>query len=53
MPRLKTFIGGLPAVYPSDDYVEELGAYVALYFKEEIQNEALTRKVAQFADEQG
>jgi hypothetical protein len=35
----------LPAVYPSDDYIEELRAYTALYLKEEIQNEALTRKV--------
>jgi predicted AAA+ superfamily ATPase len=42
--------GGLPAVYPSDDYVEELWAYTALYLKEEIQNEALTRKVAQFSE---
>jgi len=42
--------GGLPAVFPSDDYVEELRAYAALYLKEEIQNEALTRKVAQFSE---
>jgi predicted AAA+ superfamily ATPase len=28
--------GGLPAVFPSDDYVEELRAYAALYLKEEI-----------------
>ena len=42
--------GGLPAVYPSDDYAEELWAYSALYLKEEIQNEALTRKVAQFSE---
>jgi len=42
--------GGLPSVYPSDDYVEELRAYTALYLKEEIQNEALTRKVAQFSE---
>ena len=42
--------GGLPAVYPSDDYIEELWAYTALYLKEEIQNEALTRKVAQFSE---
>jgi len=42
--------GGLPAVYPSDDYIEELRAYAALYLKEEIQNEALTRKVVQFAE---
>ena len=42
--------GGLPAIYPSEDYVEELRAYTALYLKEEIQNEALTRKVAQFSE---
>jgi predicted AAA+ superfamily ATPase len=42
--------GGLPAVYPRDEYIEELGAYTALYLKEEIQNEALTRKVAQFSE---
>jgi predicted AAA+ superfamily ATPase len=42
--------GGLPAVYPSDDYVEELSAYSALYLKEEIQNEALTRKLAHFSE---
>ena len=42
--------GGLPAVYPSDDYIEELGAYTALYLKEEIQNDALSRKVAQFSE---
>lgn len=42
--------GGLPFVYPSDDYIEELKAYTALYLKEEIQNEALTRKVPQFVE---
>jgi len=42
--------GGLPFIYPSHDYVEELRAYTALYLKEEIQNEALTRKVAQFSE---
>lgn len=45
--------GGLPAVYLSDDYVEELRAYTALYLIEEIQNESLTRKVAQFAGQPG
>jgi uncharacterized protein len=40
----------LPAIYPSDDYFEELRAYAALYLKEEIQNEALTRKIAQFSE---
>jgi predicted AAA+ superfamily ATPase len=42
--------GGLPVVYGSDDYVEELRAYTALYLKEEIQNEALTRKIAHFSE---
>lgn len=42
--------GGLPSVYPSNDYIEELRAYTALYLKEEIQNEALSRKVAQFSE---
>jgi predicted AAA+ superfamily ATPase len=42
--------GGLPSIYPSDDYIEELRAYTALYLKEEIQNEALARKVMQFSE---
>lgn len=42
--------GGLPSVYPSNDYIEELREYASLYLKEEIQNEALTRKVAQFSE---
>ena len=42
--------GGLPFIYPSDDYYEELRAYAALYLKEEVQNEALTRKIAQFSE---
>jgi uncharacterized protein len=42
--------GGLPSVYPSDDYVEELRAYTALYLKEEIQNESLTRRLTQFSE---
>lgn len=42
--------GGLPVVYPSDEYVEELRAYTALYLREEIQNEALTRKIVQFSE---
>ena len=41
--------GGLPAVYLSDDYIEELRAYTALYLKEEIQNERITHdKIAIF-----
>ena len=42
--------GGLPYIYPSDDYFEEQRAYAALYLKEEIQNEALTRKIAHFSE---
>ncbi|MBC2715427.1 MAG: ATP-binding protein [Desulfobacteraceae bacterium] len=42
--------GGLPVVYPSDEYVEELRAYTSLYLREEIQNEALTRKIVQFSE---
>ena len=42
--------GGLPAIYPSDDHIEEFRAYAALYLKEDIQNEALTRKVVQFSE---
>ncbi|MCF8038596.1 MAG: ATP-binding protein [Desulfohalobiaceae bacterium] len=42
--------GGLPSIYPSEDYFEELRAYAALYLREEIQNEALTRKIAQFSE---
>ncbi|MBN2319137.1 MAG: ATP-binding protein [Acidobacteria bacterium] len=42
--------GGLPSIYPSDEYSEELKAYTAFYLKEEIQNEALTRRIAQFSE---
>ena len=43
--------GGLPSVYTSSsDYQEELNAYVSLYLREEIQNEALTRNVQAFAE---
>jgi len=42
--------GGLPAVYPSDDFQEELKAYTGLYLKEEIQNEALIRKISHFTE---
>ncbi len=42
--------GGLPAVYSSDDFQEELKAYTGLYLKEEIQNEALTRKISHFTE---
>ena len=42
--------GGLPMVYNSKDYKEELDSYVSLYLREEIQNEALTRNVQAFAE---
>jgi uncharacterized protein len=42
--------GGLPAVYPSDDFHEELRSYTGFYLKEEIQNEALTRKIFHFTE---
>ena len=42
--------GGLPMVYNSKHYEEELNSYVSLYLREEIQNEALTRNVQAFAE---
>lgn len=42
--------GGLPSIYDSSDYQEELNAYVSLYLREEIQHEALTRNVQAFAE---
>lgn len=42
--------GGLPAVYQSEDYAEELKAYTSLYLTEEVKNEALARNVVQFSD---
>lgn len=42
--------GGLPSVYNSPDCQDELNAYVSLYLREEIQNEALTRNVQAFAE---
>lgn len=42
--------GGLPAVYGCSNPQEELNAYVSLYLREEIQNEALTRNVPSFAE---
>ena len=42
--------GGLPMVYNSKHYKEELDSYVSLYLREEIQNEALTRNVPAFAE---
>ena len=41
--------GGLPAIYCSKDYEEELENYTSLYLKEEIQSEALTRNIPAFA----
>lgn len=41
--------GGLPPVYLSEDPVEELHAYVNTYLKEEIQAEALVRKIPAFS----
>ena len=42
--------GGLPMVYNSKYYQEELNSYVSLYLREEIQNEALSRNVQAFAE---
>ena len=42
--------GGLPQVYDSPDYKEELLNYVNLYLKEEIQNESLTKNVGYFSE---
>lgn len=41
--------GGLPEVYLSDNFEEELRAYVALYLREEIQAESLTRNLQSFS----
>jgi len=41
--------GGLPAVYSSNDPLEELNAYVHTYLYEEIQAEGLVRKLPQFS----
>ena len=42
--------GGLPDIYNNPHYKEELEAYVSLYLKEEIKNEALTRNVQAFSE---
>ncbi|MBF0273634.1 MAG: ATP-binding protein [Nitrospinae bacterium] len=42
--------GGLPAIYLSDDYEEELRAYTALYLREEVLHEAVTRNIARFSE---
>lgn len=41
--------GGLPTVYLSENPREELIAYVDIYLKEEIQAEALVRKIQSFS----
>lgn len=41
--------GGLPSVYLSEDPKEELVAYVDIYLKEEIQAEAVVRKIQAFS----
>lgn len=41
--------GGLPAIYDSDEPEEDLRSYVSTYLQEEIQAEALTRRVDHFA----
>ncbi len=42
--------GGLPQIYDSSDYKEELNAYISLYLREEIQHEALSRNIQAFAE---
>ena len=41
--------GGLPAIFSSEDFAEELKAYVGTYLKEEIQAEGLTRSIEGFS----
>ena len=50
--NLKRYLnrGGLPHIYNSPHYKEELEAYIDLYLKEEIKNEALTRNVQAFSE---
>ncbi len=40
--------GGLPMIYQSDEPIDDLHAYVNTYLKEEIQAEALVRKLPSF-----
>lgn len=40
--------GGLPHIYPTENYREELKEYVGLYLREEVQAEALTRNMEAF-----
>ncbi len=42
--------GGLPQIYNSLQYQEELEAYCNLYLREEVQNESFTRNIQAFAE---
>lgn len=42
--------GGLPHIYDSSDYEEELDAYIHTYLREEIRAEALTRNIKAFSE---
>lgn len=42
--------GGLPYIYNSSNYRDELEAYVSLYLREEIKHEALIRSVQAFSE---
>ena len=50
--RLTTYLnqGGLPEVYNSSDFQEELNAYISLYLREEVRNEAITRNIQAFSE---
>ena len=41
--------GGLPSVYLSSEPLDDLKSYISLYLREEVANEALTRRVDAFA----
>lgn len=41
--------GGLPSIYESDDPMADLHSYVGTYLKEEIQAEAIVRRIDHFA----
>lgn len=41
--------GGLPTIYPSINYLEELDAYTSLYLREEILAESLIRNIENFS----
>ena len=42
--------GGLPHIYNSSNYKEELETYISLYLREEIKNESLIRNVPAFSE---